>query len=162
MEGGVMSVRKIVAIPGALAVAVASLTFAFTSPGGALGYPPTTFPSGHRVPGRLTIRPFYSGSASLTVYTRGEVAALAIDVKYGHVRHVSLTGYSDSYGSAAGNKAESLYRAETVKSQLLADLAVLGIRNVSISTVGAGSANPVVSNATKQGRMQNRRVVAIL
>lgn len=65
---------------------------------------------------------------------------------------VSITGYTDSTGPAAYNQGLSERRANSVKAYLEGK----GVGNVSAS--GAGEANPVADNGTKDGRAQNRRV----
>lgn len=67
---------------------------------------------------------------------------------------VSANGYTDSIGSDAYNLRLSERRAQTVKDYLVRK----GIAASRIKTRGFGKANPVASNATAQGRAENRRV----
>jgi outer membrane protein OmpA-like peptidoglycan-associated protein len=69
-------------------------------------------------------------------------------------KNLELVGYADSTGSAKSNQKLSLQRAESV-TKYLVDKGVAASR---IITSGAGSANPVGDNATKAGRIKNRRV----
>lgn len=69
---------------------------------------------------------------------------------------VRLEGNTDSIGKASYNKKLSLRRALAVKNVLIKQ----GVDANRIKTVGLGEENPVASNATKEGRAQNRRVDA--
>jgi OmpA-OmpF porin, OOP family len=71
---------------------------------------------------------------------------------------VDVNGYTDSSGSDAHNQLLSERRADTVKQALIED----GVSASRISTRGEGASNPVASNATAEGRAQNRRVEIIL
>ena len=68
--------------------------------------------------------------------------------------HVTVTGHTDSVGNDAANLALSKRRAETVASYLKAH----GLKAQAVSVTGRGSADPVASNATAEGRASNRRV----
>lgn len=63
-------------------------------------------------------------------------------------------GYTDSTGPAAYNVKLSERRANAVKDYL----ASKGVPADRIYTEGKGKADPVATNATRQGRAQNRRV----
>lgn len=65
-----------------------------------------------------------------------------------------LTGHTDSTGSAAYNQRLSERRAEAVKAYLVEH----GIPAEMITAEGQGESEPVASNATREGRQQNRRV----
>lgn len=65
-----------------------------------------------------------------------------------------VTGHTDSTGSADANLGLSARRAEAVAQYLRAS----GIDSSRIQTTGVGSSQPVASNATPEGRAQNRRV----
>jgi len=67
---------------------------------------------------------------------------------------VLCIGHTDSVGSDEYNMKLSMRRAEAVKSYLVSR----GIPARRISVEGRGEANPVASNATAEGRAQNRRV----
>ena len=73
--------------------------------------------------------------------------------KYGNT-NFSIEGHTDSSGPKAFNKKLSLERAEKVKSHLV-DKGVDGNR---LSTAGFGEDNPKESNASRKGRIANRRV----
>lgn len=79
-------------------------------------------------------------------------AATRINRNSSAVKSVSVTGYTDSTGPAAYNQGLSERRANAVKSYLEGK----GVNDVSAS--GAGEANPVGDNGTREGRAMNRRV----
>lgn len=65
-----------------------------------------------------------------------------------------ITGYTDTSGSLELNEKLSWGRAESAKAALLNS----NVKNKRIFTWGFGPKNPVASNATAEGRKQNRRV----
>lgn len=67
---------------------------------------------------------------------------------------ITVEGYTDSQGNTVYNKKLSQYRADMVKNYLIGN----GIAPAKISTRGKGPENPIESNATSEGRKQNRRV----
>lgn len=71
---------------------------------------------------------------------------------------VRVVGYADDRGSAAYNDALSLRRAEAVQSLLLQ----LGVNPDQMEVEGAGFRDPLLSNASAQGRARNRRVDLLL
>ena len=68
--------------------------------------------------------------------------------------NVHVAGHTDSIGSQAYNQELSERRAVSVKTYLEST----GIPGSSIVAVGFGENQPVASNATAEGRAQNRRV----
>ncbi|MNI33333.1 Outer membrane porin F precursor [compost metagenome] len=67
---------------------------------------------------------------------------------------VQLDGYASAEGSDAYNMTLSKDRANSVKQYLVN----AGVSSSSITAKGYGEKNPVASNATEEGRVQNRRV----
>jgi OOP family OmpA-OmpF porin len=67
---------------------------------------------------------------------------------------IIITGHSDSKGSDARNWKLSLKRAAKVRDYLVS----LGVVDYQIMVVGKGASQPIASNATREGRRQNRRV----
>jgi OOP family OmpA-OmpF porin len=67
-----------------------------------------------------------------------------------------IIGYTDSIGKASYNKKLSQKRANAVKSIIVNK----GISSNRITAIGMGEANPIASNATKEGRAKNRRIEA--
>ena len=72
--------------------------------------------------------------------------------------NISVEGHTDSIGSRDANVKLSTARAEAV-AKILIDK---GIARERITTTGYGPDRPAASNATKEGREQNRRVEIIL
>ncbi|WP_367188963.1 OmpA family protein [Burkholderia sp. Ed8] len=69
-------------------------------------------------------------------------------------RRVAITGFTDSTGSKTHNLALSASRARNVMNYLSSN----GLKAQSFVSEGLGAADPVASNATAEGRAQNRRV----
>ena len=68
---------------------------------------------------------------------------------------ISIYGHTDNTGSDAINNPLSLRRAESVRKYL----STCGVSSAQLKdVVGKGSAEPIASNATKEGQAQNRRV----
>ena len=72
---------------------------------------------------------------------------------------LELEGHTDSTGSVARNKKVSLERANSVRNKLVLDY---NVNPQQVRTLGAGSAKPIDSNNTAEGRANNRRVSATL
>jgi outer membrane protein OmpA-like peptidoglycan-associated protein len=98
-------------------------------------------------------------SAEITAEGRKELAALGsvlVDrLGEGKLPFVSLTGHTDSTGSAAYNMSLSGRRANSVKRYLVEQW---GLPGAQIFADGAGESLPVATNDTAAGRSQNRRV----
>jgi len=71
---------------------------------------------------------------------------------------VIIEGYTDSSGNAAKNKKLSSARAFAVRKALIKE----GIKKSRVRAYGKGSANPIASNDTPEGRAQNRRIEATI
>jgi OOP family OmpA-OmpF porin len=67
---------------------------------------------------------------------------------------VTVNGYASSEGTAAYNVKLSKDRANSVKTYLVNS----GVNASQVVTKGHGEANPIASNDTEEGRIQNRRV----
>lgn len=97
---------------------------------------------------------FEPGSAEIAPAARGVVGKIADILLECPPLDLEIAGYTDSQGSAAGNRALSQARAEAVR------LALIG-RRVDASrmrAVGHGSDDPIADNATEEGREANRRI----
>jgi OOP family OmpA-OmpF porin len=69
----------------------------------------------------------------------------------------SIVGHTDSTASNAHNQKLSEERAESVEKYISANF---GVNPGRIATKGYGETQPIASNKTKAGRLQNRRIVA--
>lgn len=97
---------------------------------------------------------FDSGKATLQPGARTKLRELAaILAKYPRTI-VTITGNTDSRGSDELNDRLSKERAQAVADELVAN----GVNPARLLTFGAGASNPVATNATPEGRQQNRRV----
>ena len=99
---------------------------------------------------------FRTGSAVLSAdskTTLDDIASKAMNAK-GYVLEVS--GYADSTGSIARNRALSQRRADAVIRYLVENHNI-PLRRI-VTPYGYGEMNPVAENETREGRAQNRRV----
>jgi len=101
---------------------------------------------------------FAFGKATLTPEGEAKVWAVATNLNRYPNRPVEVNGYTDAIGTDARNERLSERRAEAVKDALVR----YGVSASRITIRGYGDANPVASNATAEGRAQNRRVEIIL
>ena len=67
---------------------------------------------------------------------------------------LEIAGYTDNTGDAAANVALSQHRAEAVRNVLV----LAGVDPAMLVAKGYGSANPIASNDTLDGRFRNRRI----
>jgi len=67
---------------------------------------------------------------------------------------ITVEGFTDSHGNIVYNRQLSKFRADMVKNYLIGH----GIASANITSIGRGPENPLESNATFEGRKQNRRV----
>jgi len=73
-------------------------------------------------------------------------------------RRVRVEGHADSTGADSYNLDLSRRRAESVASALIQD----GVSPSRVTAQGLGEAEPVATNATPEGRQQNRRVEVVV
>lgn len=93
-------------------------------------------------------------SSELTVQARNALNDVAnILTQYTDTR-VNVVGHTDSTGSVSYNQQLSERRAEAVGNYL----AQSGVMSNRLYITGDGPHQPVASNATEEGRAQNRRV----
>lgn len=67
---------------------------------------------------------------------------------------VEISGYTDNTGDQAKNLELSQHRADAVKNALTQ----FGVNPAMLVAKGYGSANPIASNDTEEGRFKNRRI----
>jgi OOP family OmpA-OmpF porin len=77
-----------------------------------------------------------------------------IKAKGGRVVDIDVIGHTDSDGTEEYNQALSVRRAQSVKDYLVSE----GVDASIIDVSGEGELNPIASNATREGRAENRRV----
>lgn len=99
---------------------------------------------------------FDTGNAALK--DTGELSAVVEKIKGIGDYTIIIEGHTDNVGSAESNKALSEKRAEEVKSFFVEN----GISAKSITIKAYGESNPVMDNATEEGREQNRRVEIVV
>jgi len=97
---------------------------------------------------------FETGKSRLEVESYGVLDQVAASLVANPDVRIEVAGYTDSTGSRARNTRLSAARAQAVRAYL----ARRGVAPDRMRTKGYGPANPVASNATPEGRAQNRRV----
>ena len=108
-------------------------------------------------PEKIVVRDlnFASNSAELNAEARTILNAVAAGIKGNPaVKQVTVTGHSDSQGAAAYNKDLSERRAKAVADYLREQ----GLSELEITSAGMGEESPIATNATPEGRAENRRV----
>jgi uncharacterized repeat protein (TIGR02543 family) len=82
---------------------------------------------------------FAINSSSLTANLRIQVMRLALLSRASHFTVETLYGYTNDVGSVASQRAVSARRASVVANFLRAELAVLHVRNVRVTSAGEGA-----------------------
>lgn len=98
---------------------------------------------------------FASGSARLTAESEALLQELAKLFEICPQSMIYIEGHTDSDGGDAANLVLSVARAEVVADSLVA----LGLAPDRLYAVGYGASLPIASNATNEGKRQNRRIV---
>ena len=99
---------------------------------------------------------FFDFDKSTITEAAAKVIAAAADVvKHGGIAHLTVTGHTDTVGTAKYNQALSERRAASVKSQLVSD----GVDGGEVTTVGVGKSGLLVPTADGVREPQNRRAV---
>jgi outer membrane protein OmpA-like peptidoglycan-associated protein len=113
-------------------------------------YPPLT--------DKLVFRFNYeSGGSRLDAAAKRQLRALVPRIQYNADTHIRIYGYTDNVGPADANLALSQKRALRVKEFLVAE----GIAADRLTAEGRGETSFAASNATAEGRAQNRRIEMI-
>ena len=107
------------------------------------------------MPGNIT---FGTNEANIQSAFMPTLNSIAKVIKEYNKTMVQVVGYTDNTGSAAYNNTLSLRRANAVSNYLR----LQGVSADRLITDGLGPQNPIASNATAQGREQNRRVEIFL
>ncbi|AJQ92488.1 OmpA family protein [Gynuella sunshinyii] len=103
------------------------------------------------MPGNIT---FPTGLAELNPDFTRTLDGVATVLEEYESTLITIDGYTDSVGSESYNQTLSEKRAMSVATYL----AGKGIQTARLAARGFGESNPVATNATAEGRAQNRRV----
>lgn len=103
------------------------------------------------MPGNIT---FQTNSSQINPQFTDVLHSVALVLKEYDKTLIDVDGYTDSTGTAQYNQLLSQARAQSVADNLEAQ----GILPARVAVQGFGEANPIASNATPEGRAQNRRV----
>ena len=94
-------------------------------------------------------------SRSLRPEAQSALRDIAEQLRERDVDTVTVVGHTDAQGADDYNQQLSLERAQSVRSYLVE---TLGVTSIAFEVRGAGSTEPAATNATAEGRRQNRRV----
>jgi OOP family OmpA-OmpF porin len=97
---------------------------------------------------------FVTGSNKVDAEGTTKIAAFATFMKDSPIYKAIITGHTDSVGAKATNQKLSLKRANQVKAMLVKQ----GVVAKRLVAKGKGATAPVATNATKEGRAENRRI----
>lgn len=101
---------------------------------------------------------FATDSASVRPDLQSDLRVLAASLQRYPDTRVAVIGHTDNTGSAGYNQTLSERRASSVAA-ILRDSGVPAWR---VTAVGRGLTQPIASNATADGRQQNRRVEIVI
>lgn len=101
---------------------------------------------------------FKTGDFVLSPVSYPELDILVVYLKADANSKIEIYGHTDNAGDEEKNKELSLNRAKAVAAYLM----VKGVNPSNVSYKGYGSAKPIESNETEQGRKNNRRVEFII
>ena len=101
---------------------------------------------------------FKTGQATLLPAGREKLAKIAGLILAHPGLKLAVEGYTDSTGSDQVNQKLSEKRAESARDFLVAQ----GVSQEAIVSRGLGKASPIASNATVEGRQNNRRVELVV
>ncbi len=107
------------------------------------------------MPGNIT---FATDSADIASSFYSPLNNLANSFRQYNQNSIEIVGHTDSTGNHAYNMSLSQRRAQSVANYLSGQ----GVDGSRLSTRGAGPDQPVASNASPEGRAQNRRVEVTL
>jgi outer membrane protein OmpA-like peptidoglycan-associated protein len=101
---------------------------------------------------------FDPGQTRILSSVEDKLAQVADALKEQGDRKIGVEGYTDSRGSEDTSQVLSQQRADAVRSYLV----TLGVPGDRIEARGFGSARPVASNDSDEGRADNRRVEIVV
>lgn len=108
------------------------------------------------VPADATAVKFRVGSSVLNTDAKSKLDAIATKAINSKGYVLEVTGYADSNGSTARNRALSQRRADAVIRYLVENHQI-PLRRI-VTPYGFGESNPIADNKTRTGRAENRRV----
>jgi iron complex outermembrane receptor protein len=121
--------------------------------------PPEPAPPPPAVEAKRSFQVFFDFDKSdITAAAAKVIQAAADAVKSGNIVQITVTGHTDTVGSASYNQALSERRAAAVKTGLVAD----GVSAGEITTIGAGKTGLLVPTADGVREPQNRRAEIVL
>ncbi len=97
---------------------------------------------------------FKTNSYTLSPAAQAALSKVAYNLKQFPNTDVTVVGFTDNTGTQAINDKLSLQRAQAVRDYLESQ----GVASNRMKAIGDGWNNPIASNATAEGRAQNRRV----
>jgi len=98
---------------------------------------------------------FAFDSAELSASARRNLSNLATNLQKYPNTDLVIVGHTDNVGSEEYNQRLSERRAASAANYLASQ----GVSRSRMTTVGRGESEPIASNATAEGRAENRRVV---
>ena len=101
---------------------------------------------------------FKSGTAKIDDQGKKVLNRIYELLKHRADSRLTIIGHTDASGNEEHNRKLSILRAEAVRDYLKNK----GLNTTEYTIQGRGSTQPVADNATRQGRMKNRRVEIIL
>ena len=101
---------------------------------------------------------FDTGKSTLKAGAKNTLAKIAAQLKGNSDVRVAIEGHTDSVGDDEKNMELSEKRANAVRDYLVSN----GVPADRVSATGKGEADPVASNKTAAGRLQNRRVELVI
>ena len=101
---------------------------------------------------------FALDSAAVRSDLRRDLGVVASNLQAYPNSTIEIAGHTDNTGSGSYNQALSQRRAEAVGTILMSN----GVQPMRLRTTGRGEEEPVETNLTSEGRVQNRRVEIII
>ena len=96
-------------------------------------------------------------SVELTPEARAVLDEQVVGLEKDSKLKLVITGHTDSIGAEEYNQGLSERRAEAAKEYLVSK----GVASGRLKALGYGETRPIATNATREGRAQNRRVELI-
>ena len=101
---------------------------------------------------------FDTGKTALKPGAKATLRRIAAELKNDPNMKVTIEGHTDNTGGVELNDRLSRERAEAVRAYLIDE----GVAAGKLTAVGRGEGEPVASNKTAAGRLQNRRVELVI